>query len=132
MITLHIETKRPKEVVDVTERVQLAIQQHGLSNGVIILFLPHTTAALTTADLEPGGDQDLLEAFEVIIPKLAYKRVRNLEQAANYIMSAIIDPSLTLPVQEGRLKLGIRQRLVLIELNGPRDREVTLTFLTSG
>jgi secondary thiamine-phosphate synthase enzyme len=95
------------------------------------LFLPHTTAALTTADLEPGGDQDLLEAFEVIVPKLSYKRVRNPDQASNYIMSAIIDPSITIPVQEGRLKLGIRQRLVLIELNGPRDREVTLTFLAS-
>jgi len=117
MITLPIATKANEEVVDITERIQVALQQNVLTNGLLVLFLPHTTAALTTAELKPGMDQELLAAFRAIVPK--------------QIMSVVIDPTLTIPVQDGRLMLGTEQRVVLVEFAGPQERKVSLSFVQS-
>lgn len=64
---IAIKTKKKKEVVDITEKVQEAVD---IQEGICHLFLMHTTAALTTADLDPGTDQDYLDAIEAIAPKL--------------------------------------------------------------
>jgi thiamine phosphate synthase YjbQ (UPF0047 family) len=117
MIALQIATKTLKEVVDITERLQLAIQQNGLNDGIMVLFLPHTAAALTTAEIKPGMDQALLTAFETVVPAQA--------------MPVVIDPTLTLPVKHGQLMLGTEQRVVLVEFDGPKDREVSVSFMTS-
>lgn len=102
-----------------------------LENGVCNLFLTHTTAALTTADLDPGTDQDYLNALEKMIPNLEYIHPHNSAHAPDHILSALIGTSLTLPVANGQLVLGIWQRVILIESDGPREREIVINLLQS-
>ena len=104
-------------------------QHYAERTGVCQLAVLHTTAVLTTADLDPGTDLDMLDAFEAMMPKLRYRHPHNPEHAPDHIFSALIGTSVALPVEQGRLVLGTWQRIVLIELDGPRTREIVLTFL---
>jgi len=120
------ETKKKREIVDITDRVQKVLPKR---TGMCFLFLVHTTAALTTADLDPGTDLDMLDAFEAIIPKLKYRHPHDPSHVPDHILSSLIGTSLTVPVEEGKLVLGTWQRVVLIELDGPRSRELTISFI---
>lgn len=122
MVELIIKTTKAKEVVDITDKIQEATK---IENGVINLFLTHTTAALTTADLDPGGtDLDYLEALEKMVPKLNYRHPHDPEHMPDHILSSLIGTSLTLSVQNSKLVLGTWQRVVLIEFDGPRERRI--------
>lgn len=70
MTKLQEETQKKREIVDITDRVNEVLERQNVKSGLVNIFLTHTTAALTTADLDPGTDQDYLAAFEEIIPKL--------------------------------------------------------------
>ncbi len=126
-----IKTRNKREVADITDEVSGAVRKHyGEGTGVCHLATLHTTAALTTADLDPGTDLDMLDAFEAMMPKLHYRHPHNPEHVPDHILSAMIGTSIALPVEKGRLVLGTWQRVVLIELDGPRSRELVLTFVS--
>ena len=125
----HVATRHKKQVVDITDSVEEFLQTHDAGNGLCHVFAKHTTCAITTADLDPGTDLDMLDAFEKIVPKLNYRHPHNPSHVPDHIMSCIIGPGVLLPVHSGQLQLGTWQRVVLIELDGPRKRDVALTFL---
>ncbi len=129
MQNLFVRTKKTKEVVDITKLINQELGKQKISNGICVLFLKHTTATLTTADLDPGTDLDMLDAFDEIIPKLHYRHPHDPAHTPDHIMSSIIGASVTIPVVNGELNLGTWQRVVLIELDGPREREIVLAFL---
>ncbi len=131
MQKLTIKTHKKREVADITEDVSSGLRQHyGDRSGVCHISMLHTTAALTTADLDPGTDLDMLDAFEAMMPKLHYRHPHNPGHVPDHILSAMIGTSVSVPVEKGRLVLGAWQRVVLIELDGPRSRELVLTLLS--
>jgi secondary thiamine-phosphate synthase enzyme len=132
MHRLTIKTTRKREILDITDRVEaLQREQYGGESGVCHLVVLHTTAALTTADLDPGTDQDMLDAFERIIPRLKYRHPHDPEHVPDHILSAIIGTSICLLVEKGTLVLGTWQRVILIELDGPRERETAVGFVAT-
>ena len=126
---ISIETTKEKEIVDVTPFIEKQISKKGFVHGVCFLFVTHTSCALTTADLDPGTDLDMLDAFENMIPKLKYRHPHDPSHVPDHILSALIGTSLTLPLQNGSLVLGTWQRVVLVEFNGPRKRDIILKCL---
>lgn len=126
MQRLTIKTRTKREIVDITEAVERAL---GGKSGVCQLTVLHTTAALTTADLDPGTDLDMLDAFEAMVPKLRYRHPHNPEHVPDHILSALIGASVALPVEKGKLLLGTWQRVVLVELDGPRERQIVLAVM---
>lgn len=120
---VRIRTKSGKEVVDITDRINSSLS---IKDGLCTIFLLHTTAAITTADLDPGTDLDMLDAFEALIPKLPYRHPHNPSHLPDHLLSSLIGTSLTLPIENGRLLLGTWQRVVLIEFDGPRERKIVL------
>lgn len=129
MIRLTVSTQKKKQVLDITDLINKEIGKQNIRQGLVNLFLTHTTAALTTADLDPGTDQDYLDAFEAIIPKLEYRHPHDPAHTPDHILSSLIGTLLTLPVENGQLVLGIWQRVVLIEFDGPREREIVINLL---
>jgi secondary thiamine-phosphate synthase enzyme len=125
MKKLTIKTEQKKQVIDITDQVQKLIEK---DDGLINLFVLHTTAALTTADLDPGTDLDMLDAFEAMMPKFNYRHPHNPQHVTDHILSSIIGPSVSVPVGKRKLVLGTWQRIVLVELDGPRQREVLINF----
>jgi secondary thiamine-phosphate synthase enzyme len=130
MHRLTVKTHRKREILDITDRVQARLRdQYGVRSGVCQLVVLHTTAALTTADLDPGTDADMLDAFEQIIPKLNYRHPHDPGHVPDHILSALIGTSVGLLVENGSLILGNWQRVILVELDGPRSREIAVAFL---
>jgi secondary thiamine-phosphate synthase enzyme len=128
----HIEripTIKKKNILDITGRVEAFLRREKVDNGLCHVFAKHTTCAVTTADLDPGTDLDMLDAFEQLIPKLNYRHPHNPEHVPDHIMSTIIGPGVLVPVHTGELLLGTWQRIVLVELDGPRSRELAFTLL---
>ncbi|HZQ69522.1 MAG TPA: secondary thiamine-phosphate synthase enzyme YjbQ [Terriglobales bacterium] len=125
MQRITIKTHKKREVLDITERVEKALHS---DSGICHLLVLHTTAALTTADLDPGTDIDMLDAFEAMMPKLRYRHPHDPSHVPDHILSALIGTSVSLPFEKGHLVLGTWQRVVLIELDGPREREIVVTI----
>jgi secondary thiamine-phosphate synthase enzyme len=128
MNRLSIKTHKKREVLDVTGVIEGQLGKNGSASGVCHLLVLHTTAALTTADLDPGTDLDMLDAFEAMIPKLRYRHPHNPAHVPDHILSALIGTSLSLPFDKKKLLLGTWQRVVLVELDGPRERELALSI----
>lgn len=129
MNKLLITTDYKKQIVDITDSINSQNDIKKISEGVCYLFIAHTTAALSVADLDEGTDLDMLDAFEKIIPKLNYRHPHNPLHVGDHIMSSIIGPSEFLFVKNGQLVLGSWQRVVLIELDGPRERVIYMKTL---
>jgi secondary thiamine-phosphate synthase enzyme len=127
MMRFRVQSQKPQQVIDITGEVNSVLAQSEAGSGICLLFLLHTTAALTLMDLDPGTDLDLLDALNAMMPELQYRHPHNPTHVPAHILSAIIGPSLLMPVRDGRLDLGTWQRAVLLEFDGPRTREVSLT-----
>lgn len=132
MQQITVETQRSKQVIDLTPRLADLIDTAGFAQGVCHVCVLHTTAALTTADLDPGTDQDMLDAYTGMLPDLRYRHPHDPAHAPDHILAALIGPSVGVPVSGGRLVLGTWQRVVLFEFDGPRRRNVAVTFLPGG
>ena len=128
MPTLTISTHKKKEIIDITDTIDSLLENSKKDISLCFLFIKHTTAALTTADLDPGTDLDMLDAFEAMMPKINYRHPHNPVHAPDHILSSIIGVSVAIPVLHNRLDLGTWQRVVLIELDGPRERNVVVTL----
>ena len=127
MERFEVKTHRKREVIDLTDEVAALLGRTAKSSGVVHLHVLHTTAAVTTADLDPGTDLDYLDALEVMVPKLAYRHPHNPDHMPDHILSALIGTSVSVPFGEGKLLLGTWQRLILLEFDGPRTRQLVVT-----
>lgn len=127
MLRFTVRTRQKREVLDVTEVVEDQLGNGTAQAGICHVLVLHTTAALTTADLDPGTDLDMLDAFEAMMPKLRYRHPHDPAHVPDHILSALIGTSLSLPFENRKLVLGTWQRVVLVELDGPRKRELALS-----
>lgn len=130
MHRMSIQTNQQKQVIDLTSKINTFVGQQDFGEGVCHIFVLHTTAALSTADLDPGTDLDMLDAYTAMIPQLEFRHPHNPEHAPDHILATLIGPSVTIPVERGRLVLGTWQRVVLFEFDGPREREIVVSLIT--
>ena len=126
MQTISISTSDKDQIVDLTDTVAAYVRQAERASGVCVVFAAHTTCALTTADLDPGTDQDMLDALRHILPPLTYRHPHDPAHTPDHILATLIGPSLSLPYSDHRLPLGTWQRIILVELDGPRQRTLHL------
>lgn len=129
METFTVNTNQKDEVVDITEKINKKIKDMNIREGMCLVFVHHTTCCLTTADLDPGTEQDMLEALRGVLPKVSYRHPHDPSHTPDHILSSIIGPSVMVPVQDTSLVLGSWQKVVLVEFNGPKKRTVSLTVV---
>src|SRR5215470_2354256 len=124
MATISVRTKQKDQIVDITAIAEKQLQDARNGQGICMLFVSHTTCALTTADLDPGTDLDFLDALRHVLPHIAYRHPHDPSHTPDHILSSMIGSSLAIPYRNRRLLLGTWQRIVLVELDGPRQRTV--------
>ncbi len=129
MKTLKVATKHKDEILDITEIVEAYLHEVRTESGVCTIFVAHTTSAITTADLDPGTDLDLLDALRGMLPRISYRHPHSPMHAPDHILASIIGPSVTVPYANERLLLGVWQRVILVELDGPRQRTVHISHM---
>lgn len=123
---LEIETHKKRQVVDITGQIEEHVPD---GSGLASIFIKHTTAALTTADLDPGTDEDLLDALTGMLPEVKWRHPHDPAHAPSHLLSSILGPQVTIPYNDGKLQQGTWQRLILVELDGPRSRQVELSII---
>ena len=125
MADITLRTRKTQEMIDITQQVADEVRRTGVKDGLCLVFVPHATAAVViNENADPNVCQDILDAMGRLVPEGAWRHDRIDNNAAAHIKATILGPSETVPVRGGALRLGTWQRLMLVELDGPRDRTV--------
>ena len=118
------------DVCPLSDRVTDIVRDAGVERGVATVFVPGATAAVTAMEFEPGGVHDLRETLERLVPAAGdyeHNRLNHDTNSHAHIRAAIVGPSETVPVRDGRLLTGTWQQLVLLDFDDrPRQRTVTV------
>ena len=130
---LRFSTEGDGDVIDLTEGVQSVLDSAGVESGIVSVFVPGSTAAVTAMEYEPGGVHDLRAALDRLVPAEGDYEHNRLNADTNshaHIRAAIVGPSETVPVRDGRLDLGTWQQLVLVDFDDrPRQRTVVVQVI---
>lgn len=126
---ITITTSRREELIDVTAQVAEFVARAGVAEGAVLVYCPHTTAAITiNENADPDVRHDLIAGLAEIAPRDA--RWRHGEgNSDGHLKTSLVGPGVMVPVEEGRMQLGIWQGIYLAEFDGPRTRTVDLTVL---
>lgn len=123
--TVAVETDRRLQVLDVTDAVADAV---GVDDGLCAVTVRHTTAGVTVNEAEEGLMADLEDALRDVVPRGdGYRHDAIDDNADSHIRSALIGSSAAVPVEDGTPALGTWQRVMLVECDGPRRREIAVT-----
>jgi secondary thiamine-phosphate synthase enzyme len=117
---LSIHTRGEGDILDVTGTVAEAVAETRLKNGIVTVFVPGSTGALTTIEYEPGLLKDFPNMLERIAPKnLVYEHEKRWHDGNghSHVRASLIGPSLTVPFANGRLTLGTWQQIIFMELD---------------
>ena len=127
---LRFSTRGDGDVIDLTEGVAGVVRDSGVEHGVATVFVPGATAAVTAMEFEPGGVHDLRETLERLVPAAGdyeHNRLNHDSNSHAHIRAAIVGPSETVPIRNGRLVTGTWQQVVLVDFDDrPRERTVTV------
>ena len=131
--TFTLDTRGDGEVIDVTDLTQKALANSGITEGITTVFIAHSTCGLTIIEAEPGCNADINTIMERIAPES--DRWEHNERNADtnghsHARAGIIGPSVTVPVTQGELMLGVWQRVVCIDFDDrARSRRLVVTII---
>jgi len=124
----QVRTQRTRDVVDITATVARIVAESGADEAICSVYVPHATAAVVVNENDdPNIGLDLLDALDKLIPQGVWRHDRVDDNGAAHIKAAILGPGETVPVRGGKLVLGTWQCLMLVDLDGPRNRRVVVT-----
>ena len=128
--TLRVRSRAREELVEFTEAVQQKLTDSGEQEGVVVLYVQHTTAGLTVNEnADPDVPRDMLHAFRTLIPQHGMGFRHGEENSDAHIKATLVGSSVTIPFQEGKLLLGRWQGIFLCDFDGPRERQVIMTIV---
>ena len=124
--TLSVQTSAQTEMVDITGQVQQELNKSGVEEGRLILYVPHTTAAITINEgADPAVKADILMVLNQMVPwKANYQHMEGNSPA--HVKTSLVGSSATVIVSGGRLVLGTWQKIFFCEFDGPRNRKLHL------
>jgi secondary thiamine-phosphate synthase enzyme len=130
---IRVSTEGDGDIIDITRGVQEVVNTAGIEDGVVAVFVSHSTAAVTLIEYESGGVRDLRELMERLVPGTAdyhHNRMAGDTNAHAHLRAAVIGPSEVVPLKSGRLLTGTWQQFVLVDFDdSPRDRTVTVQVI---
>jgi len=128
-----LSTKGFTDVIDITSRVAEIVKKSKVRDGICLVFVAHSTCALTTIEYEEGAIKDLKRALEIVAPMNEnYEHCKKWGDCNGYahIRAALMKPSLAIPIEDGKLLLGNWQQITLIDFdNRPREREIIVKVI---
>ena len=130
MAEFHLRTTAKRQMIDLTARVTDIVSETGVDEGLCNVYVTHATAAIVVNENDdPNVCVDVLDLLDRLIPAGVWRHDKVDGNAASHIQAAILGPSETIPVRGGKLLLGTWQAVMLVELDGPRDRRIVVTTL---
>ncbi|MBI2650482.1 YjbQ family protein [Candidatus Woesearchaeota archaeon] len=126
-----ISTNKKQELIDITDRINSIIRKSKIKNGLCNVFAAHATAAIIiNENYDPNICLDLIDALNKLVPSGVWRHDKIDGNADSHIKYAILGPSETIPIKNGKLDLGRWQSVMFAELDGPRsNRKIIVTAL---
>lgn len=130
---LRFSTQGNGDIVDLTDGVESVVMTSEVENGLVSVSVPGSTAAVTAMEYEPGGVHDLTALLERLVPSSGdyeHNRLNGDTNSHAHMKAAIVGPSETIPIQDGRLVMGTWQQVVLADFDDrPRERTVVVQVI---
>ena len=131
--TISLSTKGFSDILDITHHVDAVTDRSRIENGLVTVFCPGSTGAVTTIEYEPGVLKDLQKAIEKVVPSnIPYEHDRRWGDGNGFshVRAALMKPSLTIPMVKGKLALGTWQQIVFIDFdNRRRERNILVQVM---
>jgi len=126
---LTVKSNNQTELIDITSKIQDMVVSAGIGQGLCMLYVPHTTAAITINEsADPSVKEDILMILNDIIPwKAGYRHLEGNSPA--HIKSTLVGPSEIIAIESDRLVLGTWQGIFFCEFDGPRTRKVHVRLI---
>lgn len=132
-IRFSIVTKGSIDIINITDIIQNKLKEAQMNNGIVTVFVPGSTAGITTIEYEPGLRQDVKDFYEKLIPYgIAYKHhdTWNDDNGSSHIQSMLQKPSMTIPFSNKSMLTGTWQQVVFIDFDTrPRNRTIILQLI---
>lgn len=130
MKEISVQTHSRLEMIDITAAVRDAAREEKIESGIVLVYTPHTTAAVTiNENADPDVPRDILAALDRAVPLSANYRHTEGNSAA-HVKSSLVGTSEMIIIENNRLVLGTWQSIFFCEFDGPRSRKVIVKFLT--
>ena len=127
---LNYRSRQRTQIFDLTADVARLVAGAGIAEGLCSVYVPHATAAVVINENDdPNLCDDLLDALDRLIPQGQWRHDRVDGNGAAHLKAAMLGPSETVPIRDGRLQLGTWQAIMLVDLDGPRQRRVLVTVI---
>jgi secondary thiamine-phosphate synthase enzyme len=124
IITLPLQTKSRNQMLEITDHVQRLVAQHQIQNGMAIVCVPHTTAAITiNENADPDVKHDMLEKLATLIPHREAYYQHGEGNSDSHVKTSLVGNSVTVLIEGGKLVLGTWQGIQFCEFDGPRQRK---------
>src|SRR5262245_3724483 len=131
--SISLDTRGNMDVHDITDQTANSVIKSGLENGIVTIFCPSSTSALTTIEYESGAVSDLKRLFDEIVPQnreYAHNARWHDGNGHSHVRAALLGPSLTIPIVGGELTLGTWQQIIYVDFdNRPRRRELVVQLI---
>jgi secondary thiamine-phosphate synthase enzyme len=130
---IRVSTEGNGDIIDITPGVQEVVATAGIDDGLVTVFVSHSTAAISLIENEPGGVRDLKELMERLVPTgndYQHNKMAGDTNAHAHLRAAVLGPSEVVPLKSGRLQTGTWQQFVLVDFDdSPRERTVMVQVL---
>ncbi|MFH1364726.1 MAG: secondary thiamine-phosphate synthase enzyme YjbQ [Candidatus Aenigmatarchaeota archaeon] len=131
--TIEVHSNHETDVIDITEKISDVLSKSRLKDGIVIIFVPGSTASISTIEYEPNLVQDFKDATERLVPsnmKYRHHETWGDDNGKSHVKSTLMGPSLTIPFKNKKLLLGTWQQIVLLDFDVPaRKRELILQIM---
>src|SRR3954468_7494403 len=126
-----VRTKERSQMIDITDKVSQAVDEAQVKNGMAIVFVPHTTAAVTiNENADPDVKHDLLRKLTELIPQRESYYRHNEGNSDSHVKTSLVGNSVMVLIENGKLQLGTWQGIQFCEFDGPRNRDVMIKVVS--
>ena len=129
MQEIKISSRRPIELIDITDRIQQVVSDSKMDQGLCYLFVPHATAGIIINENETGLIKDFEKILKITFKDFDFEHNRIDNNAHSHLLAGFIGPDVFIPFEKQKLQLGRWQQIFFIELDGPRSRRNVLVSL---
>ena len=123
---ISVSSQNRYQLIDITDEVEKIATESKVKNGICLVFVPHSTAAIILTENESGLKSDWLKILKKEVEGMSFEHDRIDDNADSHILSGLLGQGKTLPIEGGRIVKGTWQQIFLVELDGPRTRRVVI------
>ena len=125
----NVSSQERYQLIDITDKVEKAVKESGIKDGLVLVFVPHSTAGILLTENEEGLKQDWLVFLKKLVSGFSFQHDKIDDNADSHILSGLVGQEKTLPLRGGQIIRGTWQQIFLLELDGPKERRIIVKII---